>query len=109
MNVDYSKAVQAYCAGARATYVVGDTYESLWWAEQNDLPKPTQTQLSAAYAAALAAQADILHNAGLQAQLDDIDAKKVRAVTDAILNGDMTRLQTLEAHAILLRQQIIKG
>jgi len=42
----------------------------------------------------------------VRAQLAAIDAKKIRAVTDAMLNGDTTRLADLERQAIILRGQL---
>lgn len=38
--------------------------------------------------------------------LDDIDKKKVRAVTDVLINNDLTRLNQLENEADLLRQEL---
>lgn len=42
-------------------------------------------------------------------QLLEIDAKKIRAITDAILTGDKTRLQQLEEAAVLLRPHVTNG
>lgn len=39
-------------------------------------------------------------------ELDSIDKKKVRAVTDALINNDLTRLNQLENEADLLRQEL---
>lgn len=47
-------------------------------------------------------------NAPIVAQLDEIDAKKIRALSDAILTGDNLRLQQLEAQAADLRAQLVK-
>ena len=46
------------------------------------------------------------YNLSIIAQLLEIDQKKVRAITDAVLNGDLSRLQALEAAAIALRAQL---
>ena len=43
--------------------------------------------------------------AEIDSLLSQIDAKKTRAITDYILTGDKTRLELLEAEAIILRQQ----
>jgi len=47
--------------------------------------------------------------ASIMLQLADIDNKKIRALTDAILTGDKTRLSQLEQAAVLLRPHIIPG
>jgi hypothetical protein len=39
-------------------------------------------------------------------QLREIDAKKMRALTDALLNSDTTRLQALENQAAALRAEL---
>lgn len=44
--------------------------------------------------------------AAVLGQLEDIDAKKVRAITDAILSADTTRLAALEAQAAPLRVEV---
>lgn len=46
-------------------------------------------------------------NSRIYAQLAAIDAKKIRAVTDALLSGDTARLVNLEQQALVLRSQII--
>ena len=66
-----------------------------WLAQGNSaLPKdpPTKDELNAAPLANLAA----------------IDAKKIRAITDAILNNDKTQLQALEAQAATERGKMVK-
>lgn len=47
-------------------------------------------------------------NAPILAQLAEIDDKKTRAMTDALLNNDKTRLAALEAEAATLRGQLVK-
>ena len=47
-------------------------------------------------------------NATPLANLAAIDAKKIRAITDAILNNDKTQLQALEAQAATERGKLIK-
>lgn len=42
----------------------------------------------------------------VMSQLVDIDQKKVRAITDAVLLGDQSRLQQLEQQAALLRPHV---
>jgi hypothetical protein len=42
-------------------------------------------------------------NEALLKELELIDGKKIRAMTDAILTGDNSRLHNLENHAALLR------
>ena len=44
--------------------------------------------------------------ASIKTQLALVDAKKVRAITDAILTGDNNRLQTLETEAQTLRNDL---
>lgn len=44
--------------------------------------------------------------AEIRAELQLIDERKVRALTDALLNNDTSRLQTLEAQAALLRVEL---
>lgn len=51
---------------------------------------------------------NILFNADINSQLRDIDTKKVRALTDGILTGNMTCLSELETHAAALRAQLRK-
>ena len=66
-----------------------------WLAQGNSaLPKnpPSKEELNAAPLANLAA----------------IDAKKIRAITDAILNNDKTQLQALETQAVAERGKLIK-
>ena len=46
-------------------------------------------------------------NQNVQKQLDAIDAKKVRAITDSILTGDNTRLQALEDKAVITRNKVL--
>lgn len=46
-------------------------------------------------------------NAQIIASLAEVDIKKVRAITDAILTGDTLRLQQLEAEAAALRAQLV--
>ena len=58
----------------------------------------------AEHAASYLAQA----NSVIQDKLDVIDLKKVRAATDAIINGDHSRLIALEAEAAALRASIKK-
>ncbi|GEM_PF-4998741 len=45
-------------------------------------------------------------NAVVMAKLAARDTKKARAITDALLTGDKTRLEALEAEAAVLRGQI---
>jgi mevalonate kinase len=47
-------------------------------------------------------------NKVIQDQLDAIDVKKVRALTDALLSGGTARLEALEAEAAGLRAQLQK-
>lgn len=42
----------------------------------------------------------------IKAQLNDIDFRKSRAITDALLFGDTTRLTTLESAAAALRAEL---
>lgn len=42
----------------------------------------------------------------IKATLLEIDLKKIRAITDAELTGDKTRLQALEAQAAALRTEL---
>lgn len=51
---------------------------------------------------------DEAYNAKVQAELDDIDRKKIRAITDALLTGDTVKLEGLELHAAALRKQFRK-
>lgn len=44
--------------------------------------------------------------AQIKVELIAIDARKVRAVTDAVLLGDKTRLQALETQAAALRSEL---
>lgn len=44
--------------------------------------------------------------ASLLEQLDELDRKKVRAITDFIVTGDKSRLLDLEAYAALLRPHV---
>lgn len=48
-----------------------------------------------------------MHNAPLLLQLAEIDARKVRAMTDAILSKNTARLAALESEAAALRVQLI--
>jgi hypothetical protein len=41
----------------------------------------------------------------IDSSLDAIDKKKIRAMTDAILSGDNSRLKSLEAQALALRTE----
>lgn len=41
-------------------------------------------------------------------ELADINSKKIDALTVAVLTGDTSRLQALEAHAVLVRAQLDK-
>jgi hypothetical protein len=45
-------------------------------------------------------------NKVVQDQLDAIDVKKVRAITDALLSGNMRWIRELEKQAVALRAQI---
>jgi predicted component of type VI protein secretion system len=56
---------------------------------------PTPTEVAAA------------RKAQIQADLQSIDERKVRALTDALLHGDMTRLETLETQAAALRSELV--
>lgn len=58
-----------------------------------DHPPPTADQLKARQIS------------DIDAELIAIDSKKTRAMTDAILTGNKTRLETLEAQASTLRTQ----
>jgi len=51
---------------------------------------------------------NILFNREITKQLMDIDEKKVRAITDGILTGNLTQLEALEANAVALRAQLRK-
>ena len=44
--------------------------------------------------------------ADITRQLEEIDAKKIRAYTDAMLSKDTTRLTELEKQAVALRKQL---
>lgn len=44
-------------------------------------------------------------NLAIDYQLQSIDLKKIRAVTDWILTGDKAKLEALEQHAAVLRSQ----
>lgn len=47
-----------------------------------------------------------LHNENIYFQLEQIDKKKVRAITDLLISNDKTRLLQLEDEANLLRSQL---
>lgn len=61
----------------------------------------------AAVAATQAANAKAAQAAAILVALAAIDQKKVRAITDAVLAGDKTRLAALEAEAEALRAQLL--
>lgn len=59
--------------------------------------------------ASIKAQRVTQANKVVQDQLDAIDKKKVRAMTDATLSGDKTRLAQLESDAAALRKQLVSS
>lgn len=52
------------------------------------------------------AQLAAARKAQIQADLQGIDERKVRALTDALLHSDTTRLQALETQAAALRAEL---
>jgi hypothetical protein len=60
-----------------------------WQADQPAAPKPPSARITQ-----------------IKAALLEIDLKKIRAITDAELTGDKTRLQTLETQAAALRTEL---
>jgi len=56
--------------------------------------------------ASIKAQVLKQENKVIHDQLDAIDSKKMRAMTDAFLTGDKSRLHDLEAQAVALRAKI---
>ena len=62
----------------------------------NTFSKPQQTEKQSA----------VIEIARIQNQLNDIDGKKVRALTDALLSNNTTQLTKLENDAQLLRDRL---
>lgn len=54
----------------------------------------------------VAVSEDQKHNDAIYGQLEDIDQKKVRAITDFLLGYSTVKLEALERHAQILRNQI---
>jgi hypothetical protein len=100
--MDIRGALQAYCGSEKCTYAVGADYASLVWVKDNPLPKPTEKQLEEAHKEYVDFY---LHNETIDQELRLIDAKKIRALSDFITTGDRSRIDALEQHAALLRQQ----
>lgn len=66
------------------------------WVEEGNIPEPKDPPSKAEL------NAKIMENLAL------IDAKKTRAITDALLNKDTTLLESLEEQAKLEREKLIK-
>jgi len=95
--MNFFKALEWYAKGTQAIYSSGETYESLDWHPDNDLPKPTKEQLDTAWKQfdedfqkreyqrkrqaaypPIAAQLDIMYNQGFEGWFKHMRSIKIK-------------------------------
>lgn len=86
----------------------GDSYEGLIWLDGSQT-KPTQEELDNAVLKIKTESEIFLYNKSLLTQIEKLETRQSRAVRDALLTGDITRIQTIENEIATLRYKLRKN